>query len=359
MLYRVTTKYTKRGKKMIMYWFMYFLAVIGALTAKTNQIRSNQTAWIYVGVAYILVIGLRMSGGDWPNYLRRFNDMAYLTLSDALQVKDVGYQFISYHMFDWGWGFFALTMICAIISMTGLIIFLRSQINPWLGLAVSVPYLIIVVYMGYMRQGVALGLIMWGIAALQRGKFMHFVTLVILAATFHKSAIMMIAFGVFSGHKGKFLKIIGVAAAMAGVWSAFASSGADKLWTNYVDAQMQSQGAMIRVLLNSIPALLLIYFRKEWKLYFNDYKFWLMVSLASLASIGLVSFASTAVDRMALYFIPLQIVVFARLPFLARREVSPRVTINLILLFYFAILFVWLNFAANVRFWLPYRNMLF
>ena len=345
---------------MFTYWFMYFFAAMGALSnAGKTVVRTSKVTWGFVGLFYILLIGFRMSGGDWYNYFRRFEQMRYLTLEESFQIKDIGYQLISYHMYHWDWGFFALTMICAIISMVGLIIFLRKQPNPWLGLTVAVPYLILVVYMGYMRQGVALGFVMWGIVALDRGKFLHFLFLIMLATTFHKSAIMMIAFGIFSGHKGKLLKLLGIAAAGAGIWSAFVSSGADALVTNYVDAQMQSSGALIRVLLNSVPAVLLLYFRKEWKRDFSDYRFWFMISLASLVSIGLVGLASTAVDRMALYFIPLQIVVFARLPFLARKKISPKVTTFLIVIFYFTILFVWLNFAANVRFWLPYNNLLF
>lgn len=343
---------------MIVYWLMYLFAAAGAVMAKTNQARSSQVAWVFVGLFYILIIGLRISGGDYYNYVRRFEDMSLLTLEEALAVKDIGYQFISYYVYHWGLEFFTLTVICAVFSVSGLIIFLRKQINPWLGLSVAVPYLIIVVYMGYMRQGVALGLIMWGIVSLQRGRFIHFIILVTLAATFHKSAIMMIAFGIFSGNRGKLVKLVGVIAAFIGIWSSFVSSGADTLWKNYVDAEMESQGAMIRVILNSIPAILLLYFRKEWKAYFDDYKFWFMISVASLGTIGLVGFASTAVDRMALYFIPLQIVVFSRLPFIAKKKISPKITIILTLLFYFSILFVWLNFAANVRFWLPYRNLL-
>lgn len=343
---------------MTAYWLMYLFAAVGALMAKTNQARSSQIAWVFVGLFYILFIGLRISGGDWYNYFRRFEDMSFLTLEEALSIKDVGYQLISYSMYDWGLGFFAVTLICAVLSMAGLIIFLRSQINPWLGLAVSVPYLIIVVYMGYMRQGVALGLIMWGIVALHRGRFIHFIILVALAVTFHKSAIMMIAFGIFSGNRGKLLKLIGIIVAFLGVWFAFVSSDVDALVTNYVDAQMQSQGAMIRVLLNAFPAILLLYFRKQWKHYFDDYKFWLMISLASLASIGLVGFASTAVDRIALYFLPLQIVVFSRLPLLAKRKIPPKITIYLILLFYFLVLFVWLNFGNFSKWWIPYRNIL-
>jgi len=344
---------------MLTYWMMYFVAATGALMyAGKNKIRSNGVAWMLVGSLYIFLIGFRKSGGDWNNYLHRFVELQYMTFDTALVGRDRGYQTIAYYCSDWGLGFFTLTMICAVLSMVGLIKFLRQQPNAWLGMTVAVPYLILVVYMGYMRQGVALGLVMWAIVALQRGKFLKFLVLIVIATTFHKSAIMMIAFGIFSGDKGKLFKLLGVIAAVAGVWSLFVSSEATVLWKNYVDAQMQSQGAMIRVLLNAIPAVLLLYFRKEWKKYFDDYRFWVMVSFASLASIVMVKFASTAVDRMALYFIPLQIIVYARLPLLAQKRLSPKTTTYLIVLFYFVILFVWLNFAANVRYWLPYRNMI-
>jgi len=337
---------------------MYFFAAVGAAMNAKKQVSTNRIAWIFIGFFYILFVGYRTSGGDWYNYFREFKKMEYFSLEEALGQLDIGYQLVSYYMYHLEWDFFGLTLICATVSMVGLIIFLRSQPNPWLGLAVAVPYLIIVVYMGYMRQGVALGLVMWGIVLLQRGKFVPFLVLIMFATTFHKSAIMMIAFGIFSGEKGKILKVFGVVTAGAGVWAAFVSSGSDALWTNYVDAKMESQGALIRVILNSVPAVLLFYFRKQWQMYFNDYRFWMMIALASLASIGLVGFASTAVDRMALYFIPLQLVTFSRLPLLAANMVSLKMTTYLVLLLYFSILFVWLNFGANSMFWLPYRNFL-
>jgi len=65
------------------------------------------------------------------------------------------------------------------------------------------------------------------------------------------------------------------------------------------------------------------------------------------------------VDRLALYLTPLQVVVFSRLPFLARKELHPDVMVVLILFGYGAVLFVWLNFASHAQYWLPYRNILF
>lgn len=345
---------------MIVYWLMFFVAAIGALgTAGKNKVRSSIGVWLWIEILYIILIGFRMSGGDYYNYYRRFNEMAYLTLEEAMRTSDAGYQFISYYVYHWDLGYFTLSILCAIFSIAGLVVFLRKQINPWLGLAVAVPYLIIVVYMGYMRQGVALGFVMWGITALQHRKFIKYLIFVLLAITFHKSAIIMVAFGIFARERGRLIQLLGVIAAGAGIWFAFVGSGVKELWVNYVDAQMQSQGAIIRVSLNIVPALLLFYFREEWKRYFNDYRFWKMIALSSLASIGLVGFASTAVDRMALYFIPLQLVVYSRLPLLAKNKVSPKMTTFLVVLFYFAILFVWLNFAGHVKYWLPYRNFLF
>ena len=345
---------------MIMYYFLYFVAAFGALSkVGRKNLKSSGLTWLLVGLFYIIIVGLRKSGGDWYNYWLRFKDLTYVTLDEALSYGDKGYKLVSYYINHWDLGFATLTIFCAFISIWGLITFLKDQYNPWLGLSVAVPYLIIVVYMGYMRQGVALGLVMWGLVELNKGKFWKFVLFVILATSFHKSAIIMIAFGIFSGERGKFLKFIGVVTAFLGIWFSFVGSEANALWQNYVEAQMQSQGAMIRVILNTIPAVLLFYFKKEWQKNFDDYNFWKMIALASIASLFLVKLASTAVDRMALYFIPLQIVVYSRLPLLAKKQIAPANITYIVIIFYFLILTVWLNFSANVRYWLPYHNMLF
>jgi len=43
---------------------------------------------------------------------------------------------------------------------------------------------------------------------------------------------------------------------------------------------------------------------------------------------------------------------------LSKREISPKVTTFLIILLYAFVLFVWLNFSANARYWVPYHNIL-
>jgi hypothetical protein len=76
-----------------------------------------------------------------------------------------------------------------------------------------------------------------------------------------------------------------------------------------------------------------------------------------LFGIFLVSPASTAVDRIALYMLPLQLVVFSYFPDVINRETVRDVTAPVagVVLYYGLVQFVWLNFAAHAFAWLPYR----
>lgn len=346
---------------MLTYFMLYFfISMIAISMANHKRVNSSTIVWVLIGIFLVIFIGFRdYVGGDWNNYLRRFQQISDLTFSQTIEKSDPGYQFIVYMMNAWGFEIYAVNFISAILFTTGLIVFLRKELNPWLGLSVAIPYLIIVVSMGYTRQGVALGLVMWGLASLERKKLMWFLVCIALAVSFHKSAVLMIAFGMFTQGRGKLFQGIAVFVTGVGIWLSFVEESSTTLWKNYVETEMKSQGAMIRVVLNAIPAVLLFILRKKWQQNFNDYTLWMMIALASLASLFAVQFASTAVDRMALYFIPIQIVVYARLPFLLKASLSPKITTTLIILFYGLILFVWLNYAANARYWTPYYNMLF
>jgi hypothetical protein len=224
---------------------------------------------------------------------------------------------------------------------------------------VAIPYLIVVVAMGYTRQGVALGFVFWGLAALENKQFKKFLILVVFAATFHKSAVLMIGLGIFLQGKGRFVRMLAVSVAGYGIWNAFLADYQQDLWKNYVEVQMESQGAQIRVAMNFIPAIIFLFYRKEWKKQCSDYSLWVMIALGSLGCVILVNFASTAVDRIALYFTPLQVVVYARLPFLLRGRFNQQVITFGILAFYALVLYVWLNYATHSIYWVPYNNALF
>ena len=66
--------------------------------------------------------------------------------------------------------------------------------------------------------------------------------------------------------------------------------------------------------------------------------------------------SSTAVDRVGLYMLPLQLVVFSHLPdVLGKQNGGKPIWVALVLAYYCAVQFVWLNFASHAKYWLPYR----
>jgi len=65
--------------------------------------------------------------------------------------------------------------------------------------------------------------------------------------------------------------------------------------------------------------------------------------------------SSTAVDRIALYVIPLQLFVFSSLPGLVRDRGTSTALILGVVAYSFAVQFVWLNYADNAMEWVPYR----
>ena len=81
---------------------------------------------------------------------------------------------------------------------------------------------------------------------------------------------------------------------------------------------------------------------------------WRKMSYATiaLAAVFAVASASTVIDRLALYLLPLQLAV---LPRIAGPLVAVRFAKVLIIVYCLAIQFVWLNFAAHSNYWLPYR----
>ena len=345
---------------MLIYWLMYLYPVIMVFVIKYRH-QSSIILLSLFGLFFILIIGFRSEVGcDWYNYMKHYESTVGVSFSQAFTtIKDPAHTLVNWSIGQLSLGIYTVNLIYASIFVIGLIQFSRTQTYVWLALAVAVPYMIIMVSMGYSRQGIALGLFMWAISYLEKGKFKKYIFLVLVAAAFHKTALILLPFGLFLSKGGMLLRFIIMIPVFYGAWELLLAERQEALWQTYIEEQMQSSGAKIRVVMNLIPAILLLIYRKKWREHYLDYPFWFWISIASIISVGMVSFATTAVDRMALYFIPLQVAVYSRLPFLANKQISPNITKILILIGYAIVLFVWLLFATHAHCWLPYKNIIF
>jgi len=278
---------------------------------------------------------------------------------------DPGYNALNWLFAPFLWGIYGVNLLSAVIFAAGLVIFCRFQPRPWLALCLAIPYLVIVVAMGYSRQGVAIGCMMPGLLALERGRIKPFLASMAAAATFHSTALVMLAFVVpavpgrtLAMRSLRFLMLLIVGATLV---YTFLAARVESLVDGYIEAEYQSEGAAIRVAMNLLPSILLLLWPKCFELTSQQLRLWRSMAYTSLAcavALVLLPANTTAVDRIALYVIPLQLVVGSRFPGSGLFNLHPKVLLILVLLFCVSIEFVWLNFAIHADSWLPYANIL-
>ena len=318
-----------------------------------------------LGVFLTLLIGLREQvGGDWFIYFPYLDRSIGLPFAAILLETEPGYGLLNWIGANIGGSVYFVNTICGLVFSIGLLLFCRAQPRPWLALCLAFPYLVTVVAMGYSRQGVAIGLEMIALLALQRDRLLQFLAWIALAVTFHRTVLVLLILPASTLSGGlrfsQLIRMLLLAGAAYGLYSAVIAPDIDYYVQGYLEAEYESQGALIRVALCLLPALAFLPNRRRFQLSANVQRIWSLISLMALAAaIGLFTVASsTAVDRLALYLIPLQLFVGSRLPDTRLFGIPPGLWNQLLIAFSFAVLIVWLLFAGHSYAWLPYRNLL-
>jgi hypothetical protein len=303
-----------------------------------------------VGLA--LMIGLRFEvGGDWMAYKRMFMAAEYGRLGTA----DPAYRFLNWAVQGINGDLWLVNLICAAVFVWGLYRFSVKQPEPWLAFVVAIPYLVIVVAMGYTRQAVSIGLLMAGLASLLAGaSSLRMAAYIAGAALFHRTAVVMMPLVVFASKRTYLLSALAMIAATILMYDILLTETAGDLFKYYIEEEYASEGALVRVAMNVIPATLFLLRPSAFGFDLRFTRILRYLCYGALIIFALVLFfpQSTALDRLALYLAPLQIAVWSRVPLAYR---AGRLARLLIVSYACAVQFVWLNYAAHSELWLPYR----
>lgn len=344
-----------RGAIMISFWLAY--AMTAFLSLSSINRRHTSMLWLILFFSFVVFTGLRHEvGGDWFSYIKYYNSTKYFSFWAYLSLSDPGYMLLSWVSYQLDGGMYLVNTFAAILFLTCIIIFCRAQPLPFLAFSVATPYLIFVISMGYTRQAIAMGFVMLGLKYLSEDGVKRYLFYLAIAALFHKSAVILLPLAIFYHHRGFAGRLLGVGAFSIIMGYLFIADHYETLWVNYVDTKMQSDGGLIRLLMNFFPSLLFFIYYRRIKQTWPDYRIWLVFAITTVVLLPLVGFASTAVDRVALYLIPLQLVVFSRLPLLFSISNGREAVIKIIVAYYALVLFVWFNFATHAELWLPYQN---
>jgi len=343
----------------IPYWLLFIYFAAGGLIEHDFEGRhTKRSIPLVIGALIIaLMIGLRYEvGGDWRTYDWQFAYAGRVSAETMISIfGDPAYSLLTSAISHLGGSIWQVNLLSGLIFAWGLLRFARAQANPWLAITMAIPYLIVVVAMGYTRQAVAIGILMAGLAAVINGaSTLRFAVYVAAAALFHKTAVVALPLVVFAQPRNRLVNVLAGLALTYLFYDLFLSESMNTLYRNYVKAEYSSQGAAIRVVLNVIPAMLYLINRRNFGFTPVESRLWFCFSIAALLFLVLLiaTPSSTAVDRMALYIIPIQMAIWSRVHSAYRLQAVGRfITVA----FAAAVLFTWLNFAVHAISWVPYR----
>jgi len=321
-----------------------------------------RTGLIVSAIFIIVMVGFRRDvGADWDNYLQIFRNIRLHDLGYALG----GNTEPAYGLLNWiaaraGWGIWFPNLVCAALFTWGLISFCRLQPNAFLAIAIAVPYFVIGVGMGYTRQSAALGLVMLALVEFTRRRQLRTFVLLAIAPAFHTSALIMIPlFGIVVSRGGVLTAAL-VLLVGAVMFLQFSGRIQAKL-DFYSVRNISGSGAIPRLAMNALPSLIYLAFRVRFASNPAEMRLWTIFALAAVASMLLLLVIESTVilDRMGLYFIPIQIFVLSRIPIAFGDRSRPSLFLLLLVLVYSLLIeIVWLNLGSWGHAWLPYSNYL-
>ena len=296
-----------------------YYGVYALLSLLAGVVQRGLLYWFAL-VGLILFSGLRYwVGCDFSGYLNNWDLMAGRPVADALWEREPAHWALIALLSGRGLPYTALNLAASVIFFVGFHALARRQPNPMAMLALAFPILIINMPMSAIRQAEAIGVLCFAFNAFVDRALTRYVLLVLLASLFHSSAMVFLALAPFVKLQFNIPNLVlGAVLSLPGLYMLLQNSAADIALSRYVGTGIDAAGAAFRLLVIGLSGLFYLWkLAPPWRTRFpKDYKLVTIGAWMMLASLALLPISTVIGDRFGYYLIPIQIMIFTRLPYL-------------------------------------------
>jgi hypothetical protein len=301
-------------------------------------------------------------GCDWSGYYFQYAVAANFDWSTLTSIQEP----IWWAILAWINGndlpYPTVNVISSAVFFAGVHVLARRQPDPLGFLVLLFPILIINMPMSGIRQGAAIGLICIAFTAFVDRRPLKYAIWTVLAAGFHSSAlIFMLLLPVATGRYTRGRLVLAAILALPGAYFLASSEAAGVAASRYIDSGIDAAGAAFRVGFLGLSAFcFFVFVRRKWmRMFPADYSLVNIGAMGMTALIILLPISSVIADRFGYYFIPIQAMIFARLPFLpfpsSRALYSAAPYVGSIL-----VITVWSQLSYHFQLcYIPYQTWLF
>lgn len=341
---------------------MYIYFIIWFFIAISNFLFSYKTyfgklIFLLIFLFLFLFVGLRFEvGGDWESYQILYEEYRDQDFLKALLFLEPGYSILNIlsqylNIKDT----ILVNSLSALMVFSFLYVCFTKMRYYWLCLLIYYPYHILVVSLGYTRQSIAVAILIYAFILLLENKKYNYIFFVLLAACFHKTAIIFILFYplYFLKEKRYLLIIYQILSFILITGVLYLSSiNENSIYTS--NEVVTSSGVFMRLSMHIIP--LVCYFLFRGKVFKNDHVVLDYFVLLIFYCFGLSFVFSTLADRFNLYLIFFDLYVLVRM-FDFWHGINRKIFLFPLFLFYTIFIVIWLMNSDFVKLaWIPYQN---
>ena len=364
------------------YLIIFILPFLMVNLLKSSKSLENLFFLLFV-IYLIIIVGFRFEMGlDWSNYLKEFYDRNFnyahnenfksyfnnLLSGNIIAIRNIEPLYLfTLKISNLAFGNIILfNFLNALIAIGCLSFFCFKLENKWLGLAISVSF-IIFYGMDIIRQFSALGLIFLTIYNLSKKNYYYSLIYWFLSLGFHFSSIIFIflfLYIIFT--KIKFRLILFLISSLLIIFSFFILGLDDLLQTfesnSYINSQdfFQSSGTIYRLILCVIPLIIFFSFKKFfYKSSYFQILNWYSIVLFILIFLYMFKINQTIIDRFIVYSLPFQIIVYSYVIKIFDDKKIKNFYLLFVTSIYLILSFGWLYFSEdNLRVYIPYKSVI-
>lgn len=300
------------------YYLTYLGLLIAALLGEGDRQARVILYWIALFGLFVFSGFRYQVGCDWSGYLIHFS-FRLDSYAEVISLREPGHWSLIrlLHQFDLPYQY--LNVATSAMFFVGLHALARRQPNSLAFLVLAFPILIVNMPMSAIRQGAAIGFACLAFVAFIDRRIVAYVCWLLVGSLFHSSALAFIVFAPFIW--GQFTKknlLIASVLALPGLFVLMQTEAAEIAASRYIERDIDAAGSGFRLGILSLSGLFfLLMLAPSWRRQFpEDYR---LVTIGSYLMVGFFSlfFVSTVIgDRFGYYLIPIQLMIFARIPFL-------------------------------------------
>jgi hypothetical protein len=258
----------------------------------------------------------------------------------------------------------SINILSSLLFFIGINALAKRQQNPLVFLVLIFPILIINMPMSAIRQAAAIGMICLAILAIIDKRPKHFLLCVFLATGFHISAVAFLVLFPFTSGKYNYSRILISGVIMVFILYVIKNTTSGQHTSDmYIGTDREAYGAIYRIGMLTLSGIFFfLILQKKWKKHFpEDYGIVVLGALGMIMLLFLVPISTIITDRYGYYLIPLQIMIFARIPYLQfyfKRNHIIYSSLPYLSLIFVLIIWTLTSWHFN-KCYVPYKNLIF